>query len=76
MGFLDKIRGNATPPTPGSATDPVCHMSVDPKAPRGGKSEHGGQTYYFCSPGCKGKFDADPHKFMGPHSHGGGHHMH
>lgn len=73
MGFLDKIRP-ATPP--GSATDPVCHMKVDPKSPRGGSTELGGQTYHFCSPGCKAKFEADPAKFIGPGSSGGSHHMH
>ena len=26
-------------------------------------------TYYFCSAGCKSKFDADPHKYLGAHSH-------
>lgn len=73
MGFLDKIRPAATP---GSATDPVCHMSVDPKTTRGGSSKHGEQTYYFCSPGCKSKFEADPAKFIGPGGAGGAHHMH
>jgi len=27
------------------------------------KSEHDGRTYYFCSAGCKAKFDKDPHRF-------------
>jgi Cu+-exporting ATPase len=31
------------------------------------KSEHGGQSFYFCSASCKKTFDADPHKFG--HSH-------
>lgn len=70
MGFLDKIRP-ATPP--GKAQDPVCHMSVDP-AKAAGKSEHEGQTYYFCSGGCKKKFDAEPQKFLS--GGGGAHHMH
>ena len=73
MGFLDKIR----PATPrGNVTDPVCHMSVDPKAARGGSSAHEGQTYWFCSPGCKTKFEAEPGKFIGPGAAGGEHHMH
>jgi YHS domain-containing protein len=42
--------------------DVVCGMQVDPaKAP--GKSEHNGKTYYFCSPGCKKKFDANPSQY-------------
>jgi Cu+-exporting ATPase len=43
-------------------------MKVDP-AKAAGKSQHGAQTYYFCSAGCKAKFDADPHKYLGTHAH-------
>lgn len=32
------------------------------KAP---KSEYKGQTYYFCCPSCKEKFDRDPEKYVG-----------
>ena len=40
--------------------DPVCGMTVDP-ARAAGTSERDGVRYYFCSPGCKQKFDAaDP----------------
>jgi Cu+-exporting ATPase len=38
--------------------DPVCGMTVDP-AKAAGQSERDGKTYYFCSPGCKKKFDRD-----------------
>jgi P-type Cu+ transporter len=37
--------------------DPVCGMTVDP-AKAAGTSERDGVRYYFCSPGCKEKFDA------------------
>src|SRR5215207_5477728 len=37
--------------------DPVCGMTVDP-ARAAGTSERDGVRYYFCSPGCKQKFDA------------------
>ena len=40
-------------------TDPVCGMQVDP-AKAAGTSQYQGQTYYFCSKGCKTKFDANP----------------
>ena len=40
--------------------DPVCGMKVDPAKARGGSFEHGATTYYFCSPGCRTKFAADP----------------
>ncbi len=45
------------------ATDPVCGMQVDEKT-AALKSEHGGQTYYFCSPGCKRSFDQTPEKYV------------
>jgi Cu+-exporting ATPase len=37
--------------------DPVCGMKVDPER-AAGTSERDGVRYYFCSPGCKQKFDA------------------
>lgn len=38
--------------------DVVCGMQVDSwKA--AGTSEYNGKTYYFCSKGCKAKFDAN-----------------
>jgi Cu+-exporting ATPase len=45
--------------------DPVCHMDVDPAKARG-LAEYKGQTYYFCSPGCVKRFNADPEKFLAP----------
>lgn len=44
--------------------DPVCGMQVD-EQDAAGQSEHGGQTYYFCSQGCKRKFDQDPEQYAG-----------
>ena len=44
--------------------DPVCHMDIDPTT-AAGTSEHNGQTYYFCSLGCKKSFDANPEKYLG-----------
>ncbi len=58
------------------AKDPVCGMDVDEKT-AAGKSEYKGQTYYFCSLGCKRAFDKEPEKYVGkgePHEHGGQHH--
>ena len=42
--------------------DVVCGMQVDPKK-AAGQSEYQGKTYYFCAPGCKQKFDADPRHY-------------
>lgn len=39
--------------------DPICGMDVDPKS-AAGQSEYEGKTYYFCSSGCKRKFDQNP----------------
>jgi YHS domain-containing protein len=50
--------------------DPVCGMSVDEKKATN-KSVYQGQTYYFCSPGCKQSFDKEPQKYIGQtQSHG------
>lgn len=45
------------------AKDLVCGMDVDEKTAKN-KSEYKGQTYYFCSPGCKRDFDKDPEKYL------------
>lgn len=66
MGFLDKLRGDQT--ASGKVTDPVCGMTIEP-AKAAGKSQHGSETIHFCSASCKAKFDADPHKYLGAHSH-------
>ena len=42
-------------------TDPVCGMTVDPLTSTR-TSTHGGQTYWFCSDGCKAEFDRDPER--------------
>jgi Cu+-exporting ATPase len=41
-------------------------MDIDPNT-AAGTSEYKGQTYYFCSLGCKKAFDADPEKYLGQH---------
>lgn len=80
MGWLDKLfaRGSKTEGTmtmgPAAmkedgkevakmAIDPVCGMEVDEKSAPA-KSEHMGKTYYFCAPGCKKAFDANPAKYI------------
>jgi Cu+-exporting ATPase len=44
--------------------DVVCGMTIDENK-AAAKSDYKGQTYYFCAPGCKTKFDADPKKYTG-----------
>lgn len=48
---------------PKQATDPVCGMTVDPKASDTQKSEYKGKTYYFCSREDKAKFDKSPAQY-------------
>ena len=43
--------------------DLVCGMTIE-AATAAGSSEYKGQTYYFCAPGCKKSFDADPEKYL------------
>ncbi len=43
--------------------DPVCNMTVEDKE-AAGTSEYKGNTYYFCSTACKGKFDKSPESFI------------
>lgn len=43
--------------------DPICGMDIDP-AIAAGKVEYNGQTYYFCSLGCKQAFDKEPEKYL------------
>jgi uncharacterized protein len=51
-----------------AATDPICGMTVDPShAPA--SAHRDGETFYFCSLGCRDKFLAHDH----PEIEGGGH---
>ena len=67
----DLVHSHTAPAMPGgemerqrSAIDPVCGMSVDPTNTEY-RSVHDGETYYFCSGGCKEGFDKDPGKYVG-----------
>jgi len=43
--------------------DPVCKMLVAPET-AAAKYEFEGKMYYFCNPGCKAKFAAEPKKYL------------
>lgn len=43
--------------------DPVCGMKIEVDE-AAGKSEYNGKVYYFCAPGCKKLFDANPEKYV------------
>jgi P-type Cu+ transporter len=49
----------------GAERDPVCGMGVEPASTKH-RSEHAGQTYYFCSSGCRAKFEAEPERYLTP----------
>ncbi len=64
-GGVEMLRAMASPPEEHAklVKDPVCGMTVDP-ANAGHRSVHDGETYYFCSAGCKQSFDRDPGKYV------------
>jgi Cu+-exporting ATPase len=45
------------------AKDPVCGMSVDAATAKH-KAEHAGEIFYFCCAGCRGKFVAEPARYL------------
>ena len=47
------------------AKDPVCGMDVNEATARH-TAEYQGQTYYFCAPGCKKAFEAEPDRYLDP----------
>jgi YHS domain-containing protein len=57
--YYDKMKNGGE----SMAIDPVCKMDVnEKKAPA--TSTYKGKTYYFCAPGCKKAFDANPDKYL------------
>jgi Cu+-exporting ATPase len=46
-----------------SLKDPVCGMEVTYENAQA-RSEYDGQTYYFCSLGCKEQFDQNPEQYI------------
>ena len=55
--------GGAAPHGDAAATDPVCNMTVKIASARY-RSEHAGRSFYFCSAGCKRKFDQEPARYV------------
>ena len=49
----------------GTATDPVCGMTVDPER-AAATHEHAGETFYFCAVACRDRFARDPARFLAP----------
>src|SRR5213594_1120176 len=64
-GGIEMLRAHARRPQPGAqlVRDPVCGMSVDP-ATATQQADFGGETYYFCSAGCRSVFEGDPSRYV------------
>jgi YHS domain-containing protein/uncharacterized membrane protein YraQ (UPF0718 family) len=64
-GGIEMLRAHARRPQAGAqlVRDPVCGMSVEP-ATATEHVEHMRATYYFCSAGCRSKFEKDPARYM------------
>jgi P-type Cu+ transporter len=45
------------------AKDPICGTNVD-ETKAAGTAVHKGKTYYFCSAGCKAKFEGEPENYV------------
>ncbi len=61
--MLNMMEGE--PDQPGAMVDPVCGMQVDP-ATATEHVERDGQTYYFCSAGCREEFERNPERYARP----------
>ncbi|MBN8756247.1 MULTISPECIES: heavy metal translocating P-type ATPase [Variovorax] len=53
--------GEPSPETDATLKDPVCGMTVTTQSKH--VLQHEGGSVYFCSAGCKSKFEADPTKY-------------
>ena len=49
------------------AVDPVCGMTVDPTTAEH-RATHDGEDYFFCNPGCRERFLADPDAYLSGHA--------
>ncbi len=44
--------------------DPVCGMMIEPTTAKGGSIQFKAETYYFCNPKCKDRFQAEPQNYL------------
>lgn len=45
-----------------TVTDPVCGMEIDEDS-AAATADYEGTTYYFCSQGCRRRFEEDPARY-------------
>jgi len=55
--------GSAATAASATAVDPVCGMTVEIATARASHA-HEGVMYYFCCPGCRGRFARHPERFL------------
>lgn len=60
-GAHPPVSGEPLPETDAILKDPVCGMTVTTRSTH--VLQHEGGPVYFCSPGCKAKFEANPDKY-------------
>jgi Cu+-exporting ATPase len=58
--------------TEAKVKDPVCGMTVDPTAARGGSFTYQGVEYFFCNPKCNERFRSAPAHYLSPSYKPGG----
>ncbi len=56
------LEGKRKPPQ-AQVVDPVCGMTIDPNTAKVGSTKYKDETYYFCNPKCKTKFEANPESY-------------
>ncbi len=61
----DHAHEHPSAPRDGLAKDPVCGMDVDPHTATF-RATYQGRTYYFCSAGCRTRFQAEPQRYLEP----------
>ena len=66
MLHMEQARAAHALPVTAMGKDPVCGMTVDPSTAKGGRVEHEGREYAFCSAKCREKFLADPARYVAP----------
>ena len=57
--------GTAAATNVATVNDPVCGMAVNPATSQH-RAGHAGETYHFCSAGCRAKFVANPSSYLKP----------
>ena len=62
-GGLSGVAGIIAEPVAETVIDPVCGMTVTIADARF-VTEHDGESYYFCAPGCQHSFESDPARFL------------